>query len=169
MQADVCRAVAGSDLSARDAKMQKWPEPGQPSEELTPQGFLDYKIMCLYYCRIYTFQTKMNTVVDLTKFCRHTKRVGFLNSEGVEGFIEVTFRLTIKERLTVQGLDEKESGYAVSGCEHCMRSGKVADSISLVPLYDLHVDGSGRGSRWVWGCWRWKYKSILRIGFKGPN
>lgn len=45
----------------------------------------------------------MNTVIDL-KFCRYTKRVGFLNSESVkDGFIEVTFKLTVKETFNCTG------------------------------------------------------------------
>lgn len=47
------------------------------------------------------------TVIDL-KFCRYMKRLGFLNSES-EGFIEVTSRLTVKERFNYIGLDEKKS------------------------------------------------------------
>jgi len=42
-----------------------------------------------------------DTVIDL-KFFRHAKRVGFLNSES-EGFIELTFRLTVKERFNYIG------------------------------------------------------------------
>lgn len=49
-------------------------------------------------------QMKMNTVIYLTQFCRHTSRVGCFNSETVkEGFIEVTFRLTVKERFNCTG------------------------------------------------------------------
>ena len=88
----------------------------------------------------------MNTVIDLTKFCRHTKRVGLFHSEDVKGFIDVTFRLTIKERLAVWGLEEKDSGYTISLCEHCMqKGGKCDSSVSPVPSYDLDIDGSRRG------------------------
>ena len=88
----------------------------------------------------------MNTVIDLTKFCRHTKRVGLFHSEDVKGFIDVTFRLTIKERLAVWGLEEKGSGYIISLCEHCVQKGGQCDRcVSPVPSYSLDVDGSTRG------------------------
>lgn len=89
----------------------------------------------------------MSTSVGTAKFCTHTKRVGFLNSKSVkESFIEVTFRLTVKERLTAQGLEEKKSGYNISIFEHSMKKGgKDIYSISLVPLYDLDLDENRKG------------------------
>lgn len=44
------------------------------------------------------------------------------------------------------------------------KRGKDANSISVVPVYDLGVNGSRKGVG-SGATRRWKYESILRIGF----